>query len=160
MRLVSFILIAFSLLTCNNPTSQNTDKNNKLLPADIIHNPASASENPEKPEQLLPEINFVTESYDFGKISQGEKTVFSFKFKNTGKADLIINKAEASCGCTVPKWPKDPIKPSDEDVIEVIFDSRGKTGLQNKSITILSNTIPNRKNIYIKGEVIADKEGT
>ena len=78
-------------------------------------------------------------------------------FENTGKTDLIITSATATCGCTVPKWPKKPIKPGEKASIEVIFDSEHKNGQQNKQVTIIANTYPSTNMVALQGKVIAPK---
>ena len=67
-----------------------------------------------KKKEILPEIKFTEEVFDFGRITQGEKVSHAFTFKNTGTKNLIISGASGSCGCTVPEWPKEPIKPGQE----------------------------------------------
>ena len=101
----------------------------------------------------VPEFTFEKEVHDFGTIVQGEKVAYAFKFKNTGKADLIITSAKGSCGCTVPEWPQDPVAPGAEGVIDVVFNSDGKSGQQNKKVTIVANTVPNTKVLAINGTV-------
>jgi len=122
------------------------------LSTDIIKNPNTASG--EVDDTKLPHFEFVEEVKDFGKITQGESISTSFRFKNVGQSDLIISSAQGSCGCTVPEWPKEPIKPGAEGVIDVTFNSTGKQGMQNKTITLVANTIPNTKVIALKGEVL------
>ena len=73
------------------------------------------------------------------------------------ETDLIISSAQGSCGCTVPEWPKEPIKPGEEGKIAVTFNSSGKQGKQNKTITLVANTIPNTKVIALKGDVLVPK---
>lgn len=102
----------------------------------------------------LPIFTFVQDVFDFGQIKQGEKVSYSFKFKNSGSAPLIISSASASCGCTVPSYPEEPIQPGEESKIDVVFDSNGKMGMQTKTITLVSNTIPNTKVLYLRGEII------
>jgi hypothetical protein len=84
-------------------------------------------------------LTFEKSSHDFGTIKQGESIQYDYKFKNTGKTPLIIANAVATCGCTVPEPPKDPILPGAEGVIKVVFDSAGKLGKQDKVITVTSN---------------------
>ena len=103
----------------------------------------------------LPFFEFEEEVKDFGEITQGESVKTIFKFKNVGKSNLIISSAQGSCGCTVPQWPKEPIKPGEKGESEVVFNSEGKSGLQNKTITLVANTIPNTKVIALKGEILA-----
>lgn len=102
----------------------------------------------------LPKFTFVQDVYDFGQIKQGEKVSYSFKFKNTGSTPLIISSASASCGCTVPSYPEEPIQPGEESKVDVVFDSNGKMGMQTKTITLVSNTIPNTKVLYLRGEIV------
>ncbi|MET3113727.1 hypothetical protein AAKU52_001456 [Pedobacter sp. CG_S7] len=98
-------------------------------------------------------LTFAEESYDFGKIKQGESIHYDFKFKNTGKTPLIISNAVATCGCTVPEPPKDPVMPGAEGVIKVIFNSAGKMGVQDKVITVTSNGNPAVNEVRLIGEV-------
>lgn len=102
----------------------------------------------------LPDIKFEEEEHDFGRITQGEKVSFAFKFKNTGKSNLLIASAVGSCGCTVPEFPKEPILPGQEGKINVIFSSEGKSGIQEKTITVVTNCEPSTKIIKIKTDII------
>jgi hypothetical protein len=102
-----------------------------------------------------PVMTFETINHDFGKIKEGEKVVYEFKFKNTGKTPLIISNASATCGCTIPEIPKDPVKPGAEGVIKVVFDSTGKSGLQDKVVTITSNANPAINDVHLTGDVNA-----
>ena len=101
-----------------------------------------------------PVMKFEKEIHDFGKISQGERVSYSFKFENTGSEDLIISDAHASCGCTVPKFPKKPVAPGEEEVIDVEFASEGKKAMQEKTITLTTNCTPNTRVITIKADVV------
>ncbi len=106
-------------------------------------------------------IKFEEEVYDFGTIDQGESVEHTFKFKNTGVSPLVISNARGSCGCTVPKWPKEPIAVGETGEIQVKFNSAGKKGPQNKSVTLTANTWPVTTKINIKGNVNApDKPKT
>jgi hypothetical protein len=85
--------------------------------------------------------------HDFGRLKEGEKREHDFEFTNTGKVDLIIEDCKGSCGCTVPEWPKDPIKPGQSAAIKVKFDSTKKEKDQEKSVTITANTEPDLKTV-------------
>ncbi|MEX2595745.1 MAG: DUF1573 domain-containing protein [Salibacteraceae bacterium] len=100
-------------------------------------------------------ISFEEEVFDFGTITQGEKVTHVFKFRNTGDADLVIVSAKGSCGCTVPEWPKEPIKPGAEGEINVVFNSEGKSGKQHKRVSVVANTEPATTPVALKGEIIA-----
>lgn len=86
-----------------------------------------------------PVIAFNESSIDFGNITQGDKVEHVFKFENQGKSPLIISNVAATCGCTVPAWPKDPIAPGQQGEIKVSFNSAGKMGKQNSVVRIYSN---------------------
>jgi|TARA_B110000263_G_scaffold178589_1_gene156250 hypothetical protein len=104
-------------------------------------------------EGSFPEFQFQNEEHNFGEIYDGDVVSHIFTFTNTGKAPLIISKATASCGCTVPSWPKQPIAPGGKGQIQVQFDSSNKPGIQNKVITITSNTETKVKKLLIKAQV-------
>lgn len=101
----------------------------------------------------LPVVQFDKEVYDFGTINEGDIVEASFEVTNTGKSDLIITSAKASCGCTVPSWPKDPIKTGESAKIEVKFNSKGKKNKQTKAITLTTNTANGREFVKISGFV-------
>lgn len=84
------------------------------------------------------EIKFEKEIHDFGKIKQYSDATYFFKFTNTGTEPLIITDAKGSCDCTVPEWPKQPIRPGESATIKVKYDTK-KVGLFNKTVTITSN---------------------
>lgn len=105
-------------------------------------------------------IDFTKEVHDYGNIKYGSNGTCTFEFTNTGNAPLIISKAQGSCGCTVPSWPKEPIAPGAKGTITVKYDTK-KAGAINKNVTITSNATnePN-KVIRIKGNVAPAPEGT
>lgn len=144
--IISLICLLFA--ACDNQNQAEGE-----ISTDLINNPSTASGEAEG-EAALPVFEFEENVLDFGTISQGEKVKQRFKFKNVGKSNLIISDAKGSCGCTVPLWPKQPIKPGQEGIIEVVFDSNGKQGRQSKTITLVANTVPNTKVLAIKGDVL------
>lgn len=84
-------------------------------------------------------LTFEEKVHNFGEITAGEKVEYSFKFTNTGTSPLLIEDAISSCGCTVPEWPKEPIKPGQSGYMKVIFDSHGKSGYTEKEISVKIN---------------------
>ena len=95
--------------------------------------------------------------HDFGTIDEGETVQTTFTFTNTGKTDLLIVDARGSCGCTVPKYPKNtPIKPGESGEILVSFDSSNKPNTQHKTVTISANTQSGRETLRIKAMVTPD----
>jgi hypothetical protein len=139
------ILALFFLIACSNNSGKDE------ISPDLIQVPGSASGKDTKKKAM---IEFRTETHDFGKVKQGAKVSYAFKFTNTGKVDLIISNCVPSCGCTVPEFPRHPIKPGKSDFIKVVFDSKGRDGKFEKNISVFSNTVPNVRQLYIKGKVI------
>ena len=104
------------------------------------------------PNPNSPEITFEKDVHDFGNIKQGGNGTYDFKFTNTGKEPLIISNAKGSCGCTVPEWPKQPIKPGESAIIKTTYDTK-RAGAFNKTVNITSNAKTADKVITIKGIV-------
>ena len=103
-------------------------------------------------------VKIIDSAYNFGKVSEGEKVVFSYRFVNTGKNDLIVTHASPSCGCTVAEWTKEPIKTGDTGYIKTEFNSLGHPGHADKQITITSNAYEGFPVLQLSGDVItADK---
>jgi hypothetical protein len=101
-----------------------------------------------------PKMSFEETKFNFGKITQGEIVSHVFEFTNTGDGDLVISQATASCGCTIPEWPKEPIKPGEKGKILVKFNSQGKEGMETKGISIDANTKPPTNSLTIIAEVM------
>lgn len=98
-------------------------------------------------------IVFEKTIHNFGTLKEGASVSYTFEFKNTGSKPLLISNAKGSCGCTVPKWPKEAIAPGASGEIQVTFNSRGKHGKQHKSVTLTANTDPANTRLYIKADV-------
>jgi len=150
MKLLSIGIASLLLMGCGEKQSGET------IDSAIISNPISADNADEVDTAKLPIMTFEKDFHDFGKITAGEKVTYSFKFSNTGKSDLIISTAAGSCGCTVPEFPKEPIKPGKTGYIKVQFNSEGRSGVQEKQVTIVANTIPNTNELKIRSEVITN----
>lgn len=149
MRFYPFALVIFLSLflhACSNHSKSGD------LPSDVVFNPNSA-DNPANSKDL-PIITFDKDFHDFGKLISGEKVTYSFQFKNTGKSMLLISNVSSSCGCTVPDFPKKPIKPGETSSVEVSFDSEGRHGLQTKAITVFSNCQPSVTTLRIQSTVV------
>lgn len=144
--LIFTLFIAILLPSCQ----QRADRGK--LPADLIENPLSAEEQAD--EQKLPVLTFERQTHDFGRIIQGEKVSFSFRFTNTGQAPLLISRVNSSCGCTVPEYTSKPLSPGETGVISVAFDSRGRRGTQTQTVKVVANTQPNIIPLTIRAEVI------
>ena len=101
-----------------------------------------------------PVFEFEASEHDFGEIQEGTKARQVFKFTNTGDKPLTIMSVKASCGCTTPKWPKEPIMPGETAEIEAVFNSSGRVGRFVKTVSITANTVEPITKLMIKGVVL------
>lgn len=134
-------------------TSQSTDGTATATPSTTV-TPASE----EKPEGPLPVMEFEKVDHDFGTIGEGKKVSYTYKLKNTGQAPLIIQSAQPSCGCTVPKWSQEPIPVGGTGFVTAEFDTNGKQGVNNKTITVTANTWPKTTTLRFKAMVTPKTE--
>lgn len=141
--IVSLFAIHFSLCSCGG-------KHNDV-DVDLINNPKSAAGYDESVK--MPVMTFDGDVHDFGRLSAGENISYSFHFRNTGNADLIISGCSATCGCTVPSYPKERIAPGKDGYITVSFNSSGKAGQQYQEVTVVSNAQPARAKLKIMAKV-------
>ena len=127
---------------CMNAQSQKT------VNSDVRPTGSSKADN-------YAEIKFDTLRYNFGVFPQSDPIrKCTFRFTNVGTAPLIINLAFASCGCTVPAYTKDPIKPGERDSISVTYNGKGlMPGRFSKTITIRSNSKTKIVRLVIEGEM-------
>ena len=102
-------------------------------------------------------VQWLDSSQNFGKVVDGEKVVITFHFKNTGTKPLIISNVQASCGCTVPAKPEEPIAPGAEGKITAEFNSEGRVGKAMKNLTVQANTKEGTATLYFEGEVLPKK---
>ena len=125
-NLLTIITLSFFFSACNESASSKINPNNK---------------SSIQKESNYAEITFDRVFHDFGMVSEGEIVKTIFKFTNTSENDLYIVDAMGSCGCTVPKFPKNvPIKPGGTGEIEVNFDTNGRPDLQQKMVKVSANT--------------------
>jgi len=125
----------------------------KIRNSDLIRNPVTADGVGDVSQ--MAKIAFEEEEYDFGKLKEGAVVNHAFSFTNVGEIPLVITSCRSSCGCTIPKWPREPIAPGKSGVINVRFNTENKKGDQNKPITITANTFPADTKIFIKGSIEA-----
>lgn len=129
-------------------------ESNKNVASSAVTPTATPVATPEtKPEGPLPVIAFETTDHDFGTINEGQKVTYTYKVKNTGEAPLIIQSAQPSCGCTVPTFSKEPIPVGGTGFVTAEFDSSGKPGINNKTITVTANTWPKVTTLRFKAMV-------
>jgi len=154
MKKIFIGVISIALLAaCNNIHNSNNSAANATGTAPIAK-PTAAPVTPENAAVM----KFDNDSFDFGKINQGDKVTHEYKFTNTGKSPLVLTDGFATCGCTKPEWPKTPVKPGESGIIKVTFNSAGKSGLQDKQITLVGNTIPANTVLHLVGEVLEPKK--
>ncbi len=137
--------------------------NGKADPNNRISISATIEEDFSKltPEQRAnaPKASFNTNEFNFGTINEGEKREFDFVLTNNGKSDLIIRKVKASCGCTAVTPTETVIKPGKSTNVKTIFDSTGKPGKQNKTITVITNDPENSTiTLRVTGDVVKKTE--
>lgn len=159
MKKVLILLSSFLILaSCENESSSTEEAvtaikiDGEKSIAEIIRSPVNANEPLDTVN--VAKMTFKETNYNFGTIKEGKVVSHVYTFTNTGKVPLVINDARSTCGCTVPKWPEEPIPPGDSGKISVRFDSKGKKDRQSKPITITANTYPNQTVLHISGTVI------
>lgn len=103
-------------------------------------------------------VQIIDTTYDFKTVTDGEKVMYSYRFKNTGTKPLVIVEASASCGCTVPQKPEKPVLPGETGFIKVVFDSKGRVGPAHKTVTVQSNAKPEFPTLILTGNVIAKEK--
>ncbi|GAB3972945.1 hypothetical protein GCM10028806_25900 [Spirosoma terrae] len=140
------LIIAMALISCGHLSCDNRKQGETAQ--------ATASGK-------MPKITFAEKGiYDFGTLTEGDTVEHVFKFTNTGEFPLIINNITASCGCTTPEWPREPVAPGAAGSIRVRFNSRGKSGEQNKTITVIANTDPAMTDLQFKALVNPKADST
>ncbi|MBL6592084.1 MAG: DUF1573 domain-containing protein [Flavobacteriaceae bacterium] len=139
---IFFLVLIFT--SCNSdPSKKVKEENLKAVQEKALQKSESS------------EITFDFDNYNYGEVVDGDVVEVDFNFTNTGNSDLIIFDASASCGCTVPDYPKNKnIKPGEGGNIKVMFDTSNKPGKQVKSVTLSTNTNSGKKIIRINGFVL------
>lgn len=171
LGIIAFTLVVDTFIMDDGPSSRqpventppqsnvaaNPSPNNIVNP---IQNPLENAQQP--PAQVQPKLSetrtktniaFTETAHDFGSIKQDTKNTKIFKFTNTGNEPLIIEDATGSCGCTVPKFPKEPIQPGATGEIEVVYSPGKQQGAQTKTVTITANTNPITSSLNISANV-------
>ncbi len=141
------------LVGCNNTadTALGTG-DSTLLSTSMVQNPATLAGTDSASLAKMPKMTFSDTAHNFGNLKDGEVVEYDFQFTNTGGSPLLVTGAESTCGCTASDFNRAPIAPGATDRIRVRFDSKGKTGHQEKGVTIYANT-PNIPTLQITAEV-------
>ncbi|MFK8039333.1 MAG: DUF1573 domain-containing protein [Crocinitomicaceae bacterium] len=143
----------FLIASCNNSEEDSTSL--------VQYSEADKSELPEGsvpskgPLSKPTSIQYEEVMHDFGDVFYPSDNKYTFKFTNTGTEPLIISEAKASCGCTVPRKPEEPVLPGEVGELDVVFKPKeGQVGQDvTKKITITANTSPSQTFLNIKAKV-------
>ncbi len=140
-----FSVLLIILLACGN------GKNKDNISTDLVHIPASAEGK--KSDLSMPKFEFERTDHDFGRLMQGEKVSFTYKFKNIGASDLIISTVVPGCGCTIAHFTKTPIKKGDDGFITINLDTENKQGALRKKVAVQANTYPAETDLWFSAIV-------
>lgn len=149
-RTLYTLAMASMVFACNNEPTPKAS-------TDLVTNPATADAPKADTSKATiassdgATIEFEKTDHDFGNITQGEQAEYNFKFRNAGSEDLIISAANASCGCTVPEYSKEPIKPGGQGSIKVKFNSDYRLDAFEKAVVVTANTAPMETVLKIRG---------
>ena len=149
------IISLAALAACNNSNTPKPPAGQ--MPTPLVNNPHTANGMDTVAAARKPTMDFTDTLHDFGTIHEKEIVEYEFAFINNGKTPLVINSAVGSCGCTVPSYPHDPIEPGKKVMMKVTFNSAGKAGHQEKTVTIHTNTLRGIRMLYIKADIAKEK---
>ena len=160
--LLFILTVIFALPSCQNSSQDTKDNENRAIQShkkadgdysEIIRIEDSILDG-ERDTSVMAKMTFPETVYDFGTVNEGDIVKHTFHYKNTGKRPLMLKVAHSTCGCTVPHYNTDtPLQPGDMDSIVVTFDTTNKAEKQNKPITVIANSYPNKVKLYLRGFV-------
>ncbi|MEL6660577.1 MAG: DUF1573 domain-containing protein [Bacteroidota bacterium] len=161
---VCVAIIAAFAVSCQSGNNDVREAARENVENQSIQPAAQPQANPQQAQPAVPagpttSVSFSETTFDFGTVTEGELVSHTYTFTNTGNETLVLSDAKGSCGCTVPKWPREPIAPGASSEIVVEFNSKNKKGKRNQKVTLTANTNPPQTFIYLTGEVMA-AEGT
>jgi hypothetical protein len=147
--LIIFVSLAFF-------TGCDVKRNDKIVDDSLVKDQRQKKKQEESIKKALTDstsVQLIDSLYNFGTVKEGEEVTHSFTFKNIGTKPLVIMTAQASCGCTVPEKPEEPIAPGKTGEIKVVFHSKDRSGQQEKTIRVTSNARPEFGLLVLKGVV-------
>jgi len=168
MKRIVFLISSIIVFGCNNNSSINVKKQDakfesafeaggqseKDLEEKLAKIKKEEEKRKEEEKQNITSLSFNKMTHDYGNIGQETSNTTYFEVTNTGDKPLIIDKVDASCGCTTPEKPEKPIMPGDSDKIKVVFKPKpGQTGQQSKTVTVSANTDPKLTVLKVKAFV-------
>ncbi len=160
-----FSVLAVMATSCKESATSKIKDDVQPIATAPANEPAATTTEPAIAEATAPAdgkypvMTFEKDVHDFGTLKSGGNADYSFSFTNTGDADLIITKAQGSCGCTVPEYPKEPIKPGESGKIKVSYNSGSQKGQQQKTVTLTTNSAAGVEKLTIKATVEAPPAG-
>ena len=144
---------ALSLMACNKKENASAlIQDGTSAPTETTTADAATTTDTANAQTGFPKIAFNETVHDFGKLKKGDKAEVEFEIRNEGNVDLVIIDAKASCGCTVPEKPSEPIKPGASAKMKVVF-SATSAGLQSKNVTLTTNTEAGSEILTVKANV-------
>lgn len=143
LRFLVNIGICILLLGCTNKQKESRSDAENATPMAL---------RPSEDKQ--PKMVFDQPLVYLGRVTQGDSISYTFHFRNKGNIPLQITSVNASCGCTTPKWSKELVQPGKKGFIKVTFDSHGKEGKVQKTVTAYANTLPADNMVAFKIEVL------
>jgi hypothetical protein len=165
IHLVVLIIAVVAAGACTNKKLENNikslekrvaelEKRSGIAPTKAVQPVAASQQSPGE----VAVISFEETDYDFGTVQEGDIVNYTFKFTNTGSAPLLISKATATCGCTVPQWPKEPVGIGETGEIQVKFNTKNRRNMQTKYVNINANTKPAVTRLKISGNVLPNED--
>ncbi|TMI62036.1 MAG: DUF1573 domain-containing protein [Bacteroidetes bacterium] len=137
MKKLVFIFGAALLMTACNETDKKASQTGTSDTSAAKQPAATTNADPEN-YTTIEWIDNVNQALP--KVKEGEIVEVTFRFKNTGNKPLVVDNVSASCGCTVPEKPEEPVMPGKEGLIKAKFDSHGRIGPNTKTLTVVANT--------------------
>ncbi len=150
------VFLTLYCLAITGVVAVNAQTNNANTPAPTVAPQTTAAPQPAAAPTPDPDagvFKFKEETHDYGEVPEGPLAECDFTFKNVGKKPIVITEAHGSCGCTVPKWPSEPILPGKTGTIHVAYTTQGRQGPIMKDVTINSNAKQSPMVLHIRGNV-------
>ena len=153
MQKTTFLILIISTISISSCKNSLDETPYQKPPSLIVNNPRSANAADNAKIANMGVLSFKDTLHDFGNIKQGDVVEYDFEYSNTGKSDVVITQAQASCGCTVPDYNTDPIAPSKSAMMKVKFNSDGKNGFQHKTVLVKNTGNPGEITLQINAVV-------
>lgn len=169
----NLILISFLLIHCTNNSTQHIEEKEStsiqeqpskvedtIIEKAVVETIDSSQQDSlvpiqkvEKPSLAPAKLKFESYTFNFDTLTAGETVKHNFQFSNVGERPLEIKRVVGSCGCASGGWPFILISKGEKGIINAFFNSTGKKGLQEQTLTVYSNADPAEITLYIKGYV-------